>query len=163
MARKPRIWILIFGVLVFSTGIFFLIPLNRPLNSPIEHTRTELRAIYMYLAQETATAGMSDTEFLDKHVPSYSSNYSAKLAVFLHGNGFQGRFMQTPNGPLYLVDAWGNPFLVLSHEEGLKSGVSPSLLNDNSLVIWSCGPNGVNEYGHGDDISRESSWKEGTH
>lgn len=52
-----------------------------------------------------------------------------------------------------LVDPWGNPYNVdeLDNfiEEGLRDGLA--YYSVDGVVVWSSGPNGINEHGDGDD------------
>ncbi len=56
------------------------------------------------------------------------------------------------------VDAWGNLYNV-EWRTNMVDIVSPMLQeNNNELLIWSSGANGINEYGHGDDIYEGQDW-----
>lgn len=56
------------------------------------------------------------------------------------------------------IDAWGNQYNV-EWRTNIVSIVSPMLLkNENELLIWSSGANGINEYGNGDDIYEGEDW-----
>ena|ERR1700744_1535893 len=57
------------------------------------------------------------------------------------------------NGPLVL-DGWGNPLQIMTKDH-LKNipNVSKTLMGKtNNILVWSSGPNGLNEWGNGDDI-----------
>jgi len=50
-------------------------------------------------------------------------------------------------------DAWGRPLNFMWHEDAVKSNVCSELLKKNyPILIWSCGSNGSNEFGKGDDV-----------
>jgi hypothetical protein len=50
-------------------------------------------------------------------------------------------------------DAWGRPLNFMWHEDAVKSNASHALLKKScSILIWSSGPNGTNEFGGGDDV-----------
>lgn len=51
------------------------------------------------------------------------------------------------------VDGWGNP-LCIAWRSDISAKASTSLLKsiDLELLIWSSGPNGINEFGYKDDI-----------
>ncbi|MCX7703252.1 MAG: type II secretion system GspH family protein [Planctomycetota bacterium] len=91
------------------------------------------------------------------------------------GGGFDPKWVFGDLKARELVDSWGNPLIYFHHcdykEPGShitkyklgnkkyiqakpqidkKKGMYP---NWNSFVIWSCGPNGENENGGGDDVS----------
>jgi len=56
-------------------------------------------------------------------------------------------------GSFYLKDRWGNPLEVHTRIEAMTLNLPARLLGrTDSLIIWSKGPNGKNEYGRGDDV-----------
>ena len=55
-----------------------------------------------------------------------------------------------------MLDAWGHRYHVRFDDAGSgKITLNGTLIND-SVAIWSDGPNGTNEFGGGDDVA---SWK----
>ena len=60
----------------------------------------------------------------------------------------------TKSGSSYeLRDRWGNPLEVHTKAEVSKFNVAPAISgNENSILIWSKGSNGKNEWGRGDDV-----------
>jgi len=50
------------------------------------------------------------------------------------------------------LDEWGHPLRVAVVGGPLDFRVFPKELKDLVIVIWSCGPNGIDEWGHGDDV-----------
>lgn len=50
------------------------------------------------------------------------------------------------------LDEWGNPLQVAVVGGPVDFQIFPKELRALDVAIWSCGPNGVNEWGHGDDI-----------
>ena len=57
-----------------------------------------------------------------------------------------------------IIDAWGNP-LCMAWRSDIMAKSSIDLLNsvDYELLIWSSGKNGIDEFGHNDDIVYEMS------
>lgn len=66
--------------------------------------------------------------------------------------------IQSVDGIDKVIDPWGNPYNI-----GLLNTVShawPNQLKDSaigSVLVWSSGPNGINENGGGDDIVEQPS------
>jgi len=56
-----------------------------------------------------------------------------------------------------VLDAWGHPVNIVARTNLPEGDLLANSLRakTNSIIIWSSGPNGVNEYGHGDDIVAE--------
>ena len=58
------------------------------------------------------------------------------------------------DGVEHLVDPWGNPYnadmLYRFHDEGIRKSLRDYTVG--GIVLWSSGPNGINENGGGDDI-----------
>jgi len=51
-----------------------------------------------------------------------------------------------------LVDAWGIPLRVAVKDGPLQFQVLPEALRKADVAVWSCGPNHIDEWGHGDDV-----------
>jgi hypothetical protein len=52
-----------------------------------------------------------------------------------------------------IKDGWGNPILFMWRSSAQTGLISEGLLRKQfPVLIWSCGKNGSNEYGHGDDV-----------
>lgn len=53
-----------------------------------------------------------------------------------------------------VLDGWGRPLQVIARDNlvNIRDASGPLLRKTNSVVIWSFGRNGTNEYGNGDDI-----------
>jgi hypothetical protein len=52
-----------------------------------------------------------------------------------------------------ITDQWGHPFVIIWREEAQLEQLAPQLRErKDSLLIWSIGPNGINENGYGDDL-----------
>src|SRR6185437_13012813 len=51
-----------------------------------------------------------------------------------------------------LVDSWGHPLEVIWRDDAASTNISGRLMQSSAslLIIWSTGPNGINEYGNGD-------------
>ena len=60
--------------------------------------------------------------------------------------------------PCPLRDLWGNLYQIQLDRDGDGSVRINGKLLSSPIAIWSYGPNGVNEYGEGDDIA---SWRLG--
>lgn len=58
------------------------------------------------------------------------------------------------DGPEVLIDPWGNPYNadMLDNLRNDKIRRAFANLNAEGIVMWSSGPNGINEKGEGDDI-----------
>jgi hypothetical protein len=52
-----------------------------------------------------------------------------------------------------LVDAWGNPFVMYWKDTTNSLLSKPLTGSTNALLIWSCGKDGRNDYGNGDDVT----------
>jgi hypothetical protein len=90
-------------------------------------------------------------ETLCATTPSTNTNLNARLARVLTEVG--GISFKTDSRGL-LCDAWGRPLNVVYRNEISTTNLGGSLVaTTNSLFIWSCGPNGLNENGAGDDIT----------
>ena len=74
-------------------------------------------------------------------------------ASLMRSKGVKEGFLRINEEGL-LLDGWRQPLqIVLRSDLGLLPDVSPALLaKPNDVVIWSSGPNGVNEFGKGDDV-----------
>lgn len=86
-----------------------------------------------------------------------SSNLEHDYPQYLVENG---KAVDLPPFPYFkknlLIDPWGNSFCFEWRDKIQKINPGSPLLQVNSeLVIWSKGPNGKNEYGAGDDVSRK--------
>lgn len=61
----------------------------------------------------------------------------------------------TVGGTNQLVDSWGNRYIAVWRVDYSRPDVPGDLISDDrEIVIWSAGPNGVNEHGNGDDVYR---------
>jgi hypothetical protein len=69
--------------------------------------------------------------------------------------GFKQGYIKVSEGDKAAVlDAWGQSLWMMSKSNLLRiPNVSPTLsTKTNSVIIWSSGPNGNNEFGTGDDV-----------
>lgn len=58
-----------------------------------------------------------------------------------------------PLQPLELLDPFGNPICCLSRDEAVARHLPADLIGKHrTIIMYSTGPNGKNELGHGDDI-----------
>lgn len=75
----------------------------------------------------------------------------------------KGVIFKTRNvvGVELLIDPWGRPYNVdmLSRfaDDEIKEGLKDYTIG--GMVVWSSGPNGINEYGDGDDILEQPKSK----
>lgn len=79
---------------------------------------------------------------------AYASALSGSPAV-------RDRYIKMGHDPSAVVlDGWGQPLHMMARTNLVKiSHASEALLlKTNRVVIWSAGPNGINEFGNGDDI-----------
>jgi hypothetical protein len=72
---------------------------------------------------------------------------------------FTSRGYQTVANHLNLPDGWGRPYQIEWRTN--LFGVDTPMIHatDNELLIWSAGPNGINEYGGGDDLFDSCDWE----
>jgi hypothetical protein len=125
---------------------------NRPLAAPRNDTINRLRVIEYLIQQAECKSGKRIIDLLGKESP-LDHSYNAAM-VDLIGTNFGKGCLKTSNGKTYLIDAWGNPFLVFRRRVALAQGYPEALLDEGQqVVIWSAGPNESNESGRGDDIS----------
>ena len=80
------------------------------------------------------------------------TNYNVMLVNMFAQYLGEGSIRRSRDGSTSWVDAWGNLIRVETRDEAIKRGIQPSVIAENSLVIWSVGPNGKDEGGRGDDI-----------
>jgi hypothetical protein len=76
-------------------------------------------------------------------------------ALITNTSAFRGGYIRlSRNEKTEILDAWGRP-LQMTLRTNLTGASNPSqslLAKTNAILIWSLGPNGINEYGAGDDI-----------
>lgn len=60
------------------------------------------------------------------------------------------RFSRTE--PLLILDGWGDPLNFAVNSNYSAGRILWLLRKTNSVAIWSSGPNGINDYGAGDDV-----------
>ena len=87
------------------------------------------------------------SENLATQVCGYCKEYASRKT----GSKFKIRKVK---GAEVLIDPWGHPFNVDVVSRFPCEDMREALLESspNGIAIWSSGPNGVNEYGDGDDI-----------
>jgi hypothetical protein len=83
-----------------------------------------------------------------------TNDLHALLATLFEKRGFLRASHAITN-----YDGWGRPY----HVEWRANliGVDTPMIhaNDNELLIWSAGSNGINEYGGGDDLFDDCDWQ----
>lgn len=63
----------------------------------------------------------------------------------------QSGHLASPDG--VFRDGWGNPLMFITTNNPACQRLKPDLRSKaRPLIIWSAGPNGVDEYGYGDDL-----------
>jgi hypothetical protein len=69
------------------------------------------------------------------------------------------RFLEPSLDRDIFLDPWGRSYLiVLDKDRDNEVSVGRDVLHDVPVAVWSCGPNGVNDWGLGDDVA---SWNSG--
>jgi hypothetical protein len=90
------------------------------------------------------------------HPPQIEQSNALLMTVLTDTNGVDGPFMK-PQTTGALLDPWGHPYHVYFSTNGENIIVVGRATVKEPIAIWSDGPNGVNEYGDGDDFR---SWKQ---
>jgi hypothetical protein len=150
--QANKIWFCTRIIVYLSVGalLFFgLMRRNQPLNIikyPVSVTRLAINSIYDDIANEA----QRQPDWLDLAWSNFGTNVT-KVKTLNH-DLFHDRFPPLPQSavmtgrPDQFCDGFGNPLLfrILRRTNG-------PVLN-STFVIWSAGPNGINEWGDGDDL-----------
>lgn len=67
---------------------------------------------------------------------------------------FELNFICRMDGGRVLVDSWQHPYMAIwaSSEDAARMKGEAARSRIGNIIIWSCGSNGVNEWGGGDDV-----------
>lgn len=78
---------------------------------------------------------------------------------YMLGGLFKKHGYHTAADKLAKHDGWGRPYEIEWRTN--LFGVDTPMIHatDNELLIWSSGPNGINEYGGGDDLFDSCDWE----
>ena len=79
-----------------------------------------------------------------------------RMAMLLSATNLFDTAQETADQLRYWKDPWGNCYNVIVADK--FSMLSFGALSCGDLIIWSSGPNGINENGQGDDIVGQPPW-----
>jgi hypothetical protein len=164
MGRRAMKWAILLPVLVVLA--FFVSKIVEPSvqkSSPFAKTADICRSTSLYFERIVLNSSV-------KWTPPPDNNGSNTSIEALYANIIQNygeSFHDVPvcdtdrDGRLEYADAFGNPLIVLfgcdteivvnKRETKFRIAVS-GLKGKQAFALWSMGPNGVNEYGSGDDM-----------
>ena len=146
---------LVLFVLLIVVVIVFVIPATLRLphpSAPITLTRTYIHELYASVGFLERDHGTNIETIIGTNISGIDLN--RRLAEVLLTNSWYCCVGASTNGTnVTLVDAWGNPF-VMNWKGTTSSLLSKRLAGStNALLIWSCGKDGRNDYGNGDDVT----------
>lgn len=126
--RTLIIWVLIFGILLGVVVRFYLV-----LQTQKQHSKVQVFAFQIALAASAYKAICHEFPTIPPsgHVTvSFLKVLDSAVSIEVEPSSVRDN---------EVIDAWGNPLRVRA-----ESG---------KLWFWSCGPNGIDEHGTGDDIN----------
>jgi len=150
--RSTKIWFCTRIIVYLCVGglLFFgLMRRNRPLNI-IKHPVSVTRCAISIVDDDIANESLRQPDWLELAWSKFGTN--AATVKTLNHEVFHDRFPPLPESavmtgrPDQFCDGFGNP-LLFRIVRGTNSPVLKS-----TFVIWSAGPNGINEWGDGDDL-----------
>jgi hypothetical protein len=150
--RKRRIFWLIFVALVLISIVVDVSTFKRYPASPKTKTRAIINSVRFGIIQVEGRTGRS----IEQSVP-HTTNLNESITFLLLRNGLIDRHLVSSNSLICINDAWGAPLqMIFKSDLNLKTNDFPRFRNNtNPVFIWSMGPNGINEYGKGDDVVME--------
>jgi hypothetical protein len=95
---------------------------------------------------------------LDSHRPitdllqGHNLNLNEQITADLRSKSYFAGIPISSNG-LEVLDDWQNPFVIMWKADFAEGKLASGLAReDGTILIWSVGPNGSNEFGFGDDV-----------
>jgi hypothetical protein len=153
MKRKMKVLAGIFvaGLLVLVALMKLGIVVFKSKIPPASSTTIELYLFQLALGQIVAPEEFTIEEMLFRNS---TNDLHISLAILFEEHGFR-----RASHAIIKHDGWGRPY----HVEWRTNlfGVDTPMIhaNDNELLIWSAGSNGINEYGGGDDLFDDCDWQ----
>ena len=139
-------------------AMFILGALNVPYSTPGKRTicRHELSNICTILLAGDVVMGDSFMSWRDNDTNTSKRNIAEQAGRYCYEFSMRKgqKIFSFDNGTGCLVDPWGNPYNMDLFDKlcVLKSNPSIRQFAIDKYIIWSSGPNGINEGGEGDDI-----------
>lgn len=149
-----------FSVLALFGIIMIVISPTPSTCNKVEQSRRFLKKVRTVLL--AADEKVMDKPFIEWRVTQGIASTNDSLAVqicryckeYLRLSGRKPLRTREIDGPELLIDPWGNPYNaeMLDNLRNDKIRRAFARLNADGIVMWSSGPNGINEEGEGDDI-----------
>jgi hypothetical protein len=153
---KKHIAFLVFGAGIFLFAAFFV---ESPPPKPEPQTRWYISECYDGVAMLEAIRGQPLSTVLTS--ASLTVSLNTELAIALQPLAYSNWVsLNVENKGSPILDSWGSPLLIARRDD-LRAGsnrFNARLLSaSNDIVVWSSGPNSLNEMGMGDDICYDDS------
>ena len=146
---------------IFILCLFLLLQCRKGTGVSLSATDRTIGTIKQYEWLESASGYLDSNQI----VPFLRSNEAAGFSLNKVFRGMQlypqdlpenlmaNAKIHSPTNIDEIKDGWGNPILFMWCSSAQTGQISEGLLRKQfPVLIWSCGKNGSNEYGHGDDV-----------
>lgn len=143
---------------MFVVGVLILVALMKLgiiefMTKPPPETYTSI-SLYWFrsaLGQMVGTGEFTIEEMLSS---DSTNDLHTSLATLFTRRGYH-----TASDKLNKHDGWGCPYHLVWRTNLFWVDTPMIHATDNELLIWSSGPNGINEYGGGDDLFDSCDWQ----